>query len=48
MNVRSQQNSVNDGKFNKFNLLWLYLASRNISCLNNPSEACKVVETLYS
>ena len=34
-------------KLNKFNFLWVYLASINLSCVNNPSVACKVVETLY-
>ena len=35
-------------KFNKLNFLWVYLASINFSCVNNPSAACKVVETLSS
>ena len=47
MNARSQQNSVNDGKINKLNFLWVYLASINFSCVNDPSAAWKVVETLY-
>ena len=34
-------------KFNKVNLLWVYLVSIRISCVNNPSAACKVVEALY-
>ena len=33
--------------FNKFNLLWIYLATINFSCVNNPSAAWKVVETPY-
>ena len=34
-------------KFKKLNFLWVFLDSINFSCLNNPSAACKVVETLY-
>ena len=34
-------------KFNRLNFLRVYLASMNFSCVNYPSAACKVVETLY-
>ena len=46
MNARWQQNSVNDGEVNKFNFLRVYLAPIIFSSGNNPSVACKVVETL--
>ena len=49
MNRRLCQNIVNDGKFNKIKLLWVYLSSINFSSVNNPSAACKVVELfIYS
>ena len=42
-------NIVNDGKFNKIKLLWVYLSSINFSSVNNPSAVCKVVELfIYS
>ena len=34
-------------KFSRLNFLWANLPSIIFSCVNNPSTACKVVETLY-
>ena len=34
-------------KFNKFNFMWVYLASIGFSCVTNPIAAFKEVETLY-
>ena len=35
-------------KFNKFSFVCINLATKNLSCVNHPSAACKVVGTLYS
>ena len=35
-------------KLNKFNFVWVFFVLIIFSCVNNPSAACKVVETLYS
>ena len=46
MSARLRQNSVNDSKIQKVKF-FMGIFSFNTSCVNNPSSACKVVETHF-
>ena len=47
MNARLQKNSVNDGNIKQVKFCMGIFSFNEFFCVNNPSEACEVVETLY-
>ena len=46
MNAILQKNSVNDGTIQWVFFVGIFTFTK-VSCVDNPSAGCKVVETLY-